>query len=291
MFKSILASTAIAAILSAGQAAAQTVPIDQTEMTTEEIREVAVGRTTFGTFADRPLSYVVFVSPDGRLIGRLTDGQIERIETGTWRIENDRLIGQWDDLKGGEANAFAYVRVGENVHAIRDDGSLDRVQFFVDGDPLGLASAEQEADLQSFFAQKLEREYFHLWRDTPEEPFSVTEAEALYVTDGSLTALDTDALAVPGQDSRLEGWEEYAPVWPRAFEGIRTFVPGPVLNLHVRSEGNWALTNFDMAGSVTLESGEKLDVFKHFTLLWTRTADGWRILHEHISDSTNPDEL
>lgn len=261
------------------------------EMSTEEIREVAVGNTTFGTFADRPLSYAVYVAPDGSLIGRLMDGTSERIETGTWRIENNRLIGQWDSLKGGGANAFAYVRVGANVHAIRDDGSLDRVQFFVDGDPLGLEMAASNGDLTAFFMRKLTDEYFYLWRDTPQEPFSVDEARALYVTDGSLTALDTDALAVPGQGSRLEGWEEYAAVWPAAFENIRTFEPGPVLDLDIKREGDWILTNFDMAGSVTLETGQELDVFKHFTLVWTRTDDGWRILHEHISDSTNPADL
>ncbi len=260
-------------------------------MTSEEIAEVAVGKTTFGTFADRPLSYAVYVAPDGRMIGQLMDGESERIETGTWRIENDRLIGQWDNLKGGGANAFAYVRVGENVHAIRDDGSLDRVQFFVEGDPLGLEFAATEEDLVSFFMRKLTDEYFFLWRDTAADPFSVDEARSLYVTDGSLTALDTDALAVPGQGSRLEGWEEYEAVWPAAFEPIRTFEPGPVLNLGVRQKGDWVLTDFDMAGSIALETGEELDVFKHFTLIWTQTDDGWRIFHEHISDSTNPNDL
>ncbi len=235
MFKS-LSSTAAAVALMAAPASAQTTSTDRTEMTTEEIREIAVSKTTFGTFADRPLPYAVFVAPDGRMIGKLMDGKTERIETGIWRIENGLLIGQWDNLKDGAANAFAYVRVGQNVHAIRDDGSLDRVQFFVDGDPLDLVTTEQETDLQSFFAQKLEREYFHLWRDTPEEPFSVYEAEALYVTDERLTALDTDALAVPGQYSRLEGWQEYAPVWPTAFEGIS--LPSAVRSMREASRGS-----------------------------------------------------
>lgn len=291
MLRSILKATALASFMLATPAFAQSQADATSIMTSAEIHEIAVGKTTFGTFADRPLSYAVYVAPDGRMIGRLMDGASERIETGTWRIENDHLIGQWDDLKDGTANAFAYVRVGDNVHAIRDDGSLDRVQFFVDGDPLGLEALMKDGDLTTLFARKLEAEYFHLWRDTPEEPFSVIEAENLYVMDERLRALDGDALAVPGQDSRLEGWDEYVAVWPTAFEGIATFVPGPVLNLDVKSEGNWALTSFDMAGSATLETGEAISVFKHFTLIWTRTSEGWRILHEHISDTTNPNDL
>lgn len=276
-----LATLAVAAGPHQGGARAQ--PLDGAE-----IEATAVGNTTIGTFADTALSYAVYLAPDGAMIGRLWDGGPARTEHGTWRIEGDRLVGRWDGLKGGLPNAFTYVRVGENVHALRDDGGLDRVQFFVAGDPLGLASGE---DLERLFAAKLEEEYFRLWRDTPDEPFSFAEAEGIYVTDGRLTALDTDALAVPGQGSRLEGWEEYASVWPRAFEAIRSFVPGPVRDLNVRREGDWVLTDFDMAGEAVLESGEAVRVFKHFTLLWIRTDAGWRILHEHVSDSTHPDDL
>ena len=292
MYRALFVAAIMALInMNLESVAAQESSAAATEMESEEIHEIAVGNTTFGTFADRPLSYAVYVAPDGRLIGKLMDGTTERLETGNWQIENDRLIGQWDSLKDGEANAFAYVRVGANVHAVRDDGSLDRVQFFVDGDPLGLDAKSSEGDLQNFFARKLETEYFYLWRDTADEPFSISEAENLYLMNDSLRALDGDALAVAGQDSRLEGWQEYVAVWPAAFAGIRTFSPGPVLHLDVKEQGDWALTSFDMAGNVVLENGQQLEVYKHFTLVWTRTADGWRILHEHISDTTNPNEL
>ena len=45
--------------------------------------------------------------------GRIS-GTSERIETGTWRIENNRLIGQWDSLKGGEANSDG-IHIIENA--------------------------------------------------------------------------------------------------------------------------------------------------------------------------------
>ncbi|MEM8794026.1 MAG: nuclear transport factor 2 family protein [Pseudomonadota bacterium] len=134
------------------------------------------------------------------------------------------------------------------------------------------------------FADVIENRYFQQWRDTPEHPFSMEIAQQIYLTDDRLTALDTDALAVPGADSRLEGWAEYAPIWPKAFEGISRFEPGEVRDLLVRPQGNWALVTFDMTGELELTDGTVLDVFKHFTLVWVRTPDGWRIMHEHISD-------
>lgn len=57
-----------------------------------------------------------------------------------------------------------------------------------------------------------------------------------------------------------------------------------VRDLLVRREGDRALVTFDMAGEAELETGETLGVFKHFTLVWIDTGDGWRIMHEHISD-------
>ncbi|MEM7606620.1 MAG: nuclear transport factor 2 family protein [Myxococcota bacterium] len=153
------------------------------------------------------------------------------------------------------------------------------------------ASDGDAAELEAFFADKLTHEYRHLWLDTPSEPFSFAEASDLYVMDDRLTALDTDALLVPGQDSRLEGWQEYAGVWPQAYEHIRSFVPGPIRELNVRRHGSWALTNFDMAGEAELASGQQLAIFKHVTLLWIREGSQWRILHEHLSDSTAPEAL
>jgi hypothetical protein len=101
-------------------------------MTETEILEVVSGNTTIGTFSDRPLSYAVYVEPNGRLIGRISDGNSDKIELGSWRVDNNMLCGRWDNLKDGEENCFTYHRVGSNVHAYNTDGSLDRIQFFVE---------------------------------------------------------------------------------------------------------------------------------------------------------------
>ena len=227
------------------------------------------------------------------MIGRITDADGERIERGSWKVKNDRLLGRWNNIRGGDWQAFEYRRVGENIHAYRDDGTLDRVQYYVDGDPLGLSAEGERAEplvpsdggSTPDFEEVLNQHYFSQWRDTPEHPFSMEVAYGLYLTDQRLTALDTDALAVEGADSRLEGWQEYAPIWPAAFEQIKRFEAQEVHDLLVRRHGDWALVTFDMSGEVEMESGEEADVFKHFTLVWLNTGDdGWRIFHEHISD-------
>lgn len=267
------------------------------QMTDSEILAIASGNTTIGTFSDRPISYEVFVAPDGRLIGRLSDGKSKSVELGRWRVVNDRLCGKWDNLKQGGENCFTYHRVGPNVHAYNDDGSLDRVQFFVEGDPLGLQkvasskdsnAASAEAQTNPDFKQIIKEQYFSLWRDTAEQPYSVDSARQLYLTNERLTAFDTDALPAQGADSRIEGWSEYAPIWPEVFAGIKRFEAREVSNFQVRREGNWALVTFDMSGDSELETGETAEVFKHFTLVWTQTDDGWRIMHEHISDGQPP---
>ncbi|MEM9215436.1 MAG: nuclear transport factor 2 family protein [Cyanobacteria bacterium P01_F01_bin.150] len=145
-------------------------------------------------------------------------------------------------------------------------------------------------DIQALpnFEQIIKEQYFALWRDTASDPYSVDEAQQLYLTDRRLTSFDTDALSVEGEDSRIEGWTEYSSIWPEVFEDIKYFEAREVRNLQVRSEGDWALVTFDMAGNIERETSEVFDVFKHFTLLWIETADGWRIMHEHISDGQPP---
>lgn len=268
------------------------------QMSNEEILDIASGRTTIGTFSGRPISYTVFVSPDGQLIGLISDGASESLELGRWRVTNNTLCGQWNDLKNGEENCCSYHRVGANVHAYNTaDGSLDRVQFFVDGDPLNLqqVAIDENASISEAtsstelidtpdFREIVETQYFALWRDTEENPYSVELANNLYLNNDRLTAFDTDALPAEGEDSRIEGWSEYRQIWPEVFEGIKRFEATEISNFQVRRENDWALITFDMAGEVELEAGDAFDVFKHFTLVWTQTDDGWRIMHEHISD-------
>lgn len=260
-------------------------------MTDAEILGIASGNTTIGTFSDRPISYEVFVAPNGRLIGRISDGKSKSIELGRWRVANNRLCGKWDNLKEGKENCFTHRRVGPNVHAYNNDGNLDRIQFFVEGDPFSLQQAANSTTVGMTtpdFEQIIKKRYSSLWRDTVEQPYSVDSARQLYLTNERLTTFDTDALLAKGADSRIDGWSEYASIWPEVFAGIKRFEASEVSNLQVRREGNWALVTFDMSGDSELETGETAKVFKHFTLIWTQTDDGWRIMHEHISDGQPP---
>ncbi len=278
MFKLPLTATALAATLMAAPIAAQTVPAAQTEMTSEEIREVAVGKTTFGTFADRPLSYAVFVAPDGRLIGKLMDGESEQIETGIWKIENNRLIGQWDNLKDGEANAFAYVRVGENVHAIRDDGSLDRVQFFVEGDPLGLSAGgaprDAAASVQAFVS-----EWSNAWSpgDAAENWSYEDTVGPLYSDNVLAFDLTEDVTVIRGKADHREIWQPFM----RGFDRWRfTALPHSV-DIDVVEDAAFVTLFVNIEG--LRANGERFSTPAQATLFLTENDNSWQIEHEHIS--------
>ena len=117
-------------------------------MTTSEIRQTASGNTTIGVFADRSISFAVYLAPNGDMIARISDENGDRIERGSWRVENNKLYGRWDNMRGSRWSGFEYRVVGENIHAYREDGTLDRIQYYIDGDALGLqAAAESSRDL------------------------------------------------------------------------------------------------------------------------------------------------
>lgn len=276
MIRTFVAGAAFALILSNPvQVAAQGTASQRVEMTSEEIREVAVGKTTFGTFADRPLSYAVYVAPDGALIGKLMDGTSERIETGTWRIENNRLIGQWDNLKGGEVNAFAYVRVGDNVHAIRDDGSLDRVQFFVDGDPLGLAtSADDVESVRNFLLS-----WSEAW--TPGDASEIWDYDT---TVGPLYADDTLAFDLTEDVTVIRGKADHKALWQpfmRGFDRWRFTVLPDSITIDQAADRAFATMFVDIEGFRA--DGERFFAPAQATLVLRRHGSSWQIAHEHIS--------
>ncbi len=285
MFKSILVSTVAATILIAAPASAETGSAYQTGLTTEEIRDIAVGNTTFGTFADRPLSYAVFVAPDGRMIGKLMDGESERIETGTWKIENDRLIGQWDELKDGEANAFAYVQIGQNVHAIRDDGSLDRVQFFVDGDPLGLLAAEEAVDPAAEVRTAVDR-WVELWnagdRSIDAEYFA--SYSDLFVDGDGYVAIDD----FTGEVLTIRSYADYARTWTPVMAAFDSWSIERTSDIDVDLAGDMAITFFEFAGRGLLSDGTAVDGYTYATLVLRKVGSEWRIAHEHLTNSEPP---
>ena len=133
-----IASVAAQRTMAQGQGAGRT-------MNGEEVLETASGNTTIGVFADRAISFAVYLSPNGDMIGRISDEDGNRIERGSWRVENDKLYGRWDNLRGGAWYAFQYRVVGDNIHAYREDGTLDRIQYYLDGDPFGLQAAAATA--------------------------------------------------------------------------------------------------------------------------------------------------
>ena len=275
--RKMMKAAAAMGLLTSAPTIAQSVGEHGATLTTQEIREIAVGKTTFGTFADRPISYAVYVSPDGRMIGRLNDGQTERLETGTWRIENDRLIGQWDDLKGGDANAFAYVRVGENVHAIRDDGSLDRVQFFVDGDPLGLADTDNRSDVDTV------RNFVSQW-SAAWSPGDAAESWDYDATVGPLYADDVLAFDMTEDITVIRGKADHKALWQpfmRGFDRWRFTVLPESIAIDESADRAHATMFVDIEGFRA--DGERFFAPAQATLFLKRQGDSWQIAHEHIS--------
>lgn len=65
------------------------------QLTDSEILDIVSGRTTFGTFSDRPINYAVHLTEDGQMIARISEGAEETIELGQWRVANDLLRRWW----------------------------------------------------------------------------------------------------------------------------------------------------------------------------------------------------
>ena len=277
-----LAATALAA--GALGAAAQELP---ERMADAEILSVASGRTTIGTFADRPLGYVVYVAPDGRLIGRISDGVRQFIETGIWRVQNNQLCGRWDNLRNGEEHCFTYHPVGSNVHAYNTDGTLDRIQYFVDGDPFNLAQiaagiADETSDLE-VVRSGVER-WMSLW-NAGSEPINPQRFEQYRPI---FAAAPHQYLAVDdftGEVLVLRGYEEYAQTWAPVMADFARWNIVLVGDIDIDFSGDNAIAMFTFRGDGELASGEAVGGLTYATLVWRRFGDEWRIVHEHLTNA------
>ncbi|WP_019507077.1 hypothetical protein [Pleurocapsa sp. PCC 7319] len=263
-------------------------------MTGAEILEVVSGNTTVGTFSDRSLSYAVFVEPNGRLIGRISDGNSEKIELGSWRVDKNMLCGRWDNLKEGEENCFTYHRVGSNVHAYNTDGSLDRIQFFVDGDPYNLQQAalisKQDANNSTQVETEV-RKFITAWGEawSPKEnatEFTRDSIEPFYLQTEELLGFDfTDA------ESRtvFKGVQIHHDTWSAFVQGYDYWTFTPV------TESIRVYPQSDRAAAATLyvdnygrkPDGTEFNARAHATLLLEKRDGNWVIVHENIWGPVN----
>lgn len=264
-------------------------------MTEPEILEVVSGNTTIGTFSDRPLSYVVYVKPNGQLIGRISDGNSEKIELGSWRVDNNMLCGRWDNLKDGEENCFNYHRVGSNVYAYNTDGSLDRIQFFVDGDPYNLQQAamisKQETNTNSIQVEIEVRKFIAAWGKawSPKEnatEFTRDSIEPYYLQSEELLGFDfTDA------ESRtvFKGVQIHHDTWSAFVQGYDYWTFTPV------KESIRVYPQSDRAAAATLyvdnygrkHDGTEFNARAHATILLEKRDGNWVIVHENIWGPVN----
>jgi ketosteroid isomerase-like protein len=143
------------------------------------------------------------------------------------------------------------------------------------------SNPEEEATLRRL----VEQGYRALWTKK-NGTFSIELADQLYANSDQLTAIDTDLAAIqltPNQSTRINGYENYRTLWPRIFERVGGFEQ-EIQNVQVRINGTWAITTFDGIGTYTALDGKQTPTNKNFTLVWERRPEGWRIIHEHISD-------
>lgn len=141
--------------------------------------------------------------------------------------------------------------------------------------------SKEEAEL----LQLVEQDYRSLWTKK-NGTFSMQPADHLYANSDSLTAIDTDLAAIrltPDQSTRVSGYATYRTLWEKLFEQVGGFEQD-ISNVQVRINGTWAVTTFNGIGTYTALDGKQTPTHKNFTLVWEHRPEGWRIIHEHISD-------
>ena len=253
-------------------------------MTSAEIEALVTNNTTIGTFSDRPLSYIVFVAADGRMIGRISDGTTDRIELGSWQVRDDMLCGRWDNLKNGEENCFSYHRVGDNVHAYNTDGSLDRIQFFAQGDPYNLqaASTQVETEIRQFID-----DWGKAWSPEDNAPqYSRESLVPFYLQSDELLAFDfTDAESTTvyrGVENHHSTWEAFV----RDYD-YWTFTPvAESVKIYPQSANAAAATLLvDIYGRKP--DATEFQANAHATLLLEKRDGNWVIVHENIWGPVN----
>ena len=255
-------------------------------MTSAEIEALITDNTTIGTFSDRPLSYVVFVAADGRMIGRVSDGTSDRIELGSWEVKDNKLCGRWNNLKDGAENCFSYHRVGDNVHAYNTDGSLDRIQFFAQGDPYNLQQAvnsiQVETEIREFIGN-----WGEAWSPKENAPLYTSESFApFYLQSDELLAFDfTDAES----KTVFQGVADHHDTWSAFVRDYDYWTFTPVtesIRVYPQSENAAAATLYvDNYGR--RPDGTEFEARAHATLLLEKRDGNWVIVHENIWGPVN----
>ncbi len=105
-------------------------------MTAAEMRSLFPGNTTTGEnmYGER---LHVYVTPDGRLFGRMSTGQTDE---GTWEITDDgQDCSRWNNWGGGRRRCFINFKKGDEYEYWYPDGSRMRGTFkILPGNPENL---------------------------------------------------------------------------------------------------------------------------------------------------------
>ena len=90
--------------------------------------------------------------------------------------------------------------------------------------------------------------------------------------------------------SIMDGWHAFVRHWEQAIGGMDSFdcELKDVLRLEVHGDIAWTALVLGV-DAVLAGSGEPLKAEQQVTLVWGREADGWRIVHEHLSGPVRPE--
>jgi ketosteroid isomerase-like protein len=254
------------------------------ELNGEQILELVTDKTTIGTFADLPLNYAVYIAPDGQLYGRFNDGQKEWVEHGTWRVEGNKLMGRWERLKNGAESGFRYRYVGTNIHAIRDDGSLDRIQFFILGDPMGLACATATASDSEQQVRAAVDAWVELWNanTAPIDEARFTRYTHLFARGDNYLAVDD----FTGQVLTIRGYHNYIRTWVPVMKSFASWRIALVDDVPLQALEDTYIATIKFKGDGRLKDGKEVSSYTYGTLVWHRFGEGWRLVHEHLTGGT-----
>ncbi|PRX55367.1 YybH family protein [Flagellimonas meridianipacifica] len=121
-------------------------------------------------------------------------------------------------------------------------------------------------------------EDYKLW-SVQEKPYRIEKIEHLYSHTEELLAFD---LMSP-ERTVIRGWESYKAIWVPAMRNFDTWTITGLSDVEITVDKSMALTTLLFTGEGELKDGTPVKGEFHSTLVWKKSGEGWKIVHEHVS--------
>jgi hypothetical protein len=106
-----------------------------------------------------------------------------------------------------------------------------------------------------------------------------TDLRPLYVADERLLTFDTLSPSV----TRISGWDNFCLVWNPFLAQLRSWNMDIVSKPSIWGTVEQVVSALIFRGYGETTDGENVDLLAHATLVWIRTDESWKIIHEHVS--------